>query len=196
MTTRRVAAINAFLFLVLWCSASPVYTVNKLGTKFSPELNTTIFGLIYTEGREQVEKLTFTINNFILPFVTFIIIVICTVTLVVTLNNTTKWREQSASLTSSQGVSNRNKRVAKMVVMISTLFIICFVPISVCMLALAFYPELSFGGEYVNLGIMLGGICFIMESINSSANIFIYYHMSAKYRDIFLMLSCCNMKKV
>lgn len=64
------------------------------------------------------------------------------------------------------------------------------------MLILAFIPELYVGGSYLRVGIILGGLVLLLESINSSANIFIYYHMSSKYRTVFQTLFCKQTDKV
>lgn len=153
--------------------------------KFFPHRNRTLLGLIFTEDRENVEKISFAINNFSLPFVAFVIIVVCTFTLVLKLNRATQWRKKSTSPAQVDNVTSRNQKVAMMVVMISTLFIACFIPLSITMLAVAFNPDLSLGGKYVNISIIIGGLDFVLESINSSGNIFIYYHMSIRYRSTF-----------
>lgn len=72
-----------------------------------------------------------------------------------------------------------------MVVLISALFIACFVPISIIFIAMCFEPEFSVYGKYKDLLCVIGGLGFMLESINSSVNIFIYYYMSTKYRSIF-----------
>jgi hypothetical protein len=53
------------------------------------------------------------------------------------------------------------------------------------LLTVAFIPSLSIQGKHLNIGIVVIGLSYTMECINSSMNIFIYYHMSSKYRDFF-----------
>jgi hypothetical protein len=48
--------------------------------KFSPRRNKTILGIVFTKEREQVEKISFVVNNFTIPFLAFVI-VISTVTI-------------------------------------------------------------------------------------------------------------------
>jgi hypothetical protein len=69
------------VFFVFFFSGCPIYAVLRLGMKFSPERNKTIIGLISLKGRQQVENISFTINNFIIPLVSFFIIVVCRMTL-------------------------------------------------------------------------------------------------------------------
>lgn len=183
ISSRRTATIIISVSVVLIFSAAPVYTVNKFGLKFSQQRNKTIVGLVFAENRERVESVHFIINNFFIPLTAFAIIVICTVAVVVKLRKTIQWRKKSITPEQADRVSSRNQKVANMVVMISTLFIICFIPICIIILAVAFEPRLFYGGRYFKIAVMLGGFSFVLESVNSSSNIFIYYHMSRKYRD-------------
>lgn len=171
-------------------SAAPVYMVNKLDAKFSPSRNKTIIGLVYAVDKEKVEKIALSINNFFIPFSAFIVVVVCTAVLVMKLRSAAKWREKSASQGQVDRVSQRNQKVAKMVVVISTLFIVCSFPMSMSILAASIFPEINFGGKHLFMGLMLAGFSLIMESINSSSNIIIYYHMSMKYRETFRHIFC------
>lgn len=56
------------------------------------------------------------------------------------------------------------------------------------MLAVAFEPRLSVNGDLLNVTIIMAGITYVVESINSSMNIFIYHAMSTKYRETFRMI--------
>lgn len=163
------------------CSGSPVYAVNKLDMKFHPWRNRTLLGLVSSDDREQVEKISFGINNFFLPFAAFIIITICTTVLVLSLSRGTRWRNSSAE-SSQTSVSNRSQKVIKMVVMISVLYIGCFCPSAIITLTMTFVSDISLGGKNINIGIILSSSALILESINSSCNIFIYYHVSTKYK--------------
>lgn len=184
ITPRRVGAAVICVFTCLTSSAVPIYVVNRLEMKFSVYRNKSVLGLIYTDNRELVERVSFAVNQVLVPFSAFFIITVSTTTLVIKLHESTKWREKS--VTSSQAiVSNRNQKVAKMVVMISGLFIICFIPVSIIFIAVCVVPELSFYGKYRNMLTIIGGFGFLLESVNSAVNIFIYYSMSSKYRFIF-----------
>lgn len=49
--------------------------------------------------------------------------------------------------------------------------------------------KLSFGGRYLKVTLRLGGLLLVLESVNSSVNIFIYYRMSSIYREVFRLFS-------
>lgn len=135
-----------------------------------------------TNNRDQVEKISFGINNVFMPVVAFLVIIVCTIILVFTLKRKSDWRLKSTNSAQADVVSSRNKRVVKMVVTISTIFIACFVPCSAMYLAMCLEPEFSLTGQHRNMLIVFGGVGLVLESINSSVNIFIYYSMSNNYR--------------
>lgn len=181
--------LNVAIFIILIAAGSPVYLVHRLDMKFFPGKNKSIVGLISSPNREKVERIYFALNNFLLQFIAFMVIIVGTVVLVTSLNRRTKWRKKATNAAQAD-LSNRDQKVAKMVVMISTLFIACFIPITVIFLAIAFRPDLALGGKLLNIGVVAGGFGIILETINSSTNILIYYHMSSKYRDTFRCIFC------
>lgn len=188
VTPQRTTVVIICIYIIFTFSSAPIYVVNKLGLKQSLMRNKTVIGLIYRHDRELVEKIALSINNFLIPFGAFIIILLCTLILAVQLHRHTKWRNTSVSQASGEKCSTRNQKVAKMVTFISTLFIVCFVPNTTIMFAIAFEPSLFINGKYMKVTQLLCGLPYIMECINCSMNIFIYYNMSTKYRDTFCKL--------
>ncbi|CAG5122728.1 unnamed protein product, partial [Candidula unifasciata] len=147
--------------------------------------NKTVLGLIFRDDKELVEMFTFTVNIFFIPLCAFVIIAICTAILSSQLHTNSQWRKTTVIASQGHKITIRNKKVAKMVVSIFTLFISCFVPTAIIMLAMALVPDIMIGGKYFNASKIMCGCIFILEGINSSVNIFIYYNMSTKYRQAF-----------
>lgn len=184
LTPRHMLIIIVCVYIDLISSGSPVYAVNRLDMIFSAGRNRTILGLVSTSDKENVEKIYLIINNFLFTFVAFAIVIICTVLMVISLQNRAKWR-QSSTAALPTGVTARHMRTAKMVVMVSTLFIVGFIPLSTVSLIMALLPGFNIYGKYMNIGMIISGIVMLTESVNSSANIFIYFHMSVTYRETF-----------
>jgi hypothetical protein len=184
-----VAIINVLIFLLLICFGSPIFVVNKLSAKFSPERNRTIIGIEVDANKESVETIYFAINNFFLPFTAFIIIIVCTTILVVSLKKRTKLRKQTMA-NNQEDITKKNQKVARMVVMISSLFIFCFVPIGIAYLTISIEREMYYGGKLFNIGNVMGGIGILFVTVNSSCNIFLYYYMSTKFRHVFRSIFC------
>lgn len=183
-----MAAVIVCVFMITAACESPVYVVNRLGLRFFPTRNRTLLTLIPCLDRTHVQKISFAINNFAMPVVAFVVITLCTTILVVNLDKNVKWRKSTT--VGNSNFSNRNLKVSKMILMISALFISCFVPVTIIMLALTFEPDLTVGGKNLDLGLVAGGVGFLLEAINSSSNIYIYYNMSTKYREAFRSLFC------
>ncbi|CAG5123388.1 unnamed protein product, partial [Candidula unifasciata] len=183
ITTKRVTFVIVAVFVILISSVSPLYVVNQIDWKFDPRKNKTLLGLVFTTNREQVEKISYVINNVFIPLTAFVIITVCTITLVIKLHRTVKWRQMSIADSQTDNVTTRNQRVAKMVVMISSLFIACFLPFSFIFIAMSLDPDLSLSGKHIKTLIIIGGLGFFLESVNSSVNIFIYYSMSSRFRE-------------
>lgn len=185
VTPRRVTITITCVSVVVMSSVGLVYSTSRLGLKYFPGRNTTLLGIVFTGNREVVDKVTVAINNVMVPFGAFLIIIICTVTLAFELHKKTRWRKVTTQFSRDDAVTARNLNAGRMVIMISTLFIVCFTPLNVGFVAMALIPELSLEGKHKNKLVVLGGLGVILESVNSSGNIFIYYHMSSKYRSIF-----------
>lgn len=151
--------------------------------------NRTILGLIHSDNREIVEKVSVLINNVIIPFGSFATVIVCTVVLVIKLDEKAKWRSSSVCAESDHLV-NRDQKISKMIIMISTVFIICFTPSCVSFLAVALEPRLAIDGDFNNTFIVIFGLGFVLESANSAVNIFIYYNMSSKYRRTLRQIAC------
>lgn len=188
LTPKRTTTAIVCIFIVFTFSITPIYVVNRLGRRFSPLRNKTSIGLVSDENHEEVVKITLSVNNFIIPLVAFVVVASCTLILSVQLRRSAKWRTTITSKSQAERMSSRNQKVAKMVATISTLFIICFLPSAIMMLAVAFEPRLSVNGDLLNVTIIMAGITYVVESINSSMNIFIYHTMSTKYRETFRMI--------
>lgn len=189
VTPRRVFISIVVVYIVVISAIAPMYAVYRLDFKYFPDRNKTLIGLVTTEDRAIVETMSFAINIVILPACSFFIIIVCTIILVISLRESRNWRKTSA-LQAQDRSADRNKKVARMVVMISILFISCFIPFSMIFVGMLLEPELSIDGKYRNMILVLIGVGIILESINSSVNIFVYYHMSSRYRAIFRQLFC------
>ncbi|GFN84707.1 peptide receptor gpcr [Plakobranchus ocellatus] len=89
-----------------------------------------------------------------------------------------------------QAASNKNKRAAKMVSIISTIFIVCSLPNTVNQLVMSMVPEYAKNGSYENINQTFWSLGYMAETVNASINIFMYYTMSSKYRSTIQEMLC------
>lgn len=192
ITLFRTKVIIIIIFLVMLVVFSPFYFVNKLEWNYNKSLNRTILSLVYAYNRETVETVTFLIHSVAMSAISLFVVVICTVLLIVKLNEKTKWRNTSVAKAASnpEKASRKEKKVMKMVTLISIVFIICFVPAAAIFFMMAYDPQFSFSGDFKNMFFVVWSVSFVLETINSSVNIFIYFKMSSKFRVTFLATFC------
>lgn len=105
-TPRKMFLVIVSVFLILTLSSSGVFMVNTLESKFYPARNKTLVGLVSSPDRENVEKISFIINNFSLQFAAFAVVTICTIIIVVNLRKRREW------LKSFQFPCNQNYLIA------------------------------------------------------------------------------------
>lgn len=162
--------------------AAPVYVFYRLDYKFFPLQNKTLLGLVSNIDLEIFASISFAIN-FSLSIAAFVITIFCTITLVYGLKERRRWLKTTTS--SHDQTVRQNQKVSKMVLMIAVLFISCFIPTTIIVLAMAFESDISVGGAYIHISLILGSFGLLLESVNSSANIFMYYNMSSKFKYAF-----------
>lgn len=182
-----ITSIFAILFIVF----APFYFANRLEWRYNKARNKTILTLVQTSDSVVIESITFPIHSVGMSTLSLLGVIVCTAILVVTLNRKAKWRQTSVALTKQGTTSLKEKKVVKMVTIISVIFIICFIPGTIVFFFMAYEPEFNFGRKYNNIGVMVWAVVLFMETVNSSANIFVYYNMSSKFRDT-LIRTLCN----
>lgn len=195
-TPRKNTLIVICIFaLTLGCS-SLTYATAGLCFKFIPERNRTMIGVVYyfdAYSRAIIFIVSYAVNCVLMPMVFFMSVIVFTVILVVKLKAKASWRYSNSSAVGqtnqkSLNVNTKEMKVAKMVVSISIIFIICFIPAVVSFIAGFVEPRLSGEGLYRNLFFITIAVSATTQAINSSTNIFVYYIMSSKYRESFLTL--------
>ncbi|RUS68752.1 hypothetical protein EGW08_023487 [Elysia chlorotica] len=132
----------------------------------------------------------------------FFVVSVSTVILVVCLKQNLEWRNaatatkqsaqsgQSGQSCQNSGVS-KERKAARSVVAICTIFIVCFAPNVALFLMSVVYPKFTTYDPYLgNLKRILLAISGVMQVMNSSVNILVYYRMSSRYREVFNSLFC------
>ncbi|KAK3737979.1 hypothetical protein RRG08_010027 [Elysia crispata] len=207
MTPKITAAFVIGSHIVMFASTAPAYKVNLPHWEWDPSRNKSILGLRFTSDKVEIERLAHGLNNFF-GYLAFVAIIVLTAILVTSLNSKTRWREQMTSAgvsqkpgaTSSSGqsgnataaVGKKDRRVVKMVVVISSVFIACFCPVTIIFIAKIIWPSFGKFGAQENIYQAIISIAFMFETANSSVNIFIYLRLSTKYRETFHELFSCG----
>ena len=114
----------------------------------------------------------------------FPIVLISTFFLIVRLKQSLKWRD--AAINQSKSDSSKEKKVARSVIFICSLFIICFLPNILTLTLSAAYEEFNVFSPYLKWLVHIFYIFnFFFQTLNSSLNMLIYYSMSSKFCEVF-----------
>ncbi|CAL1543816.1 unnamed protein product, partial [Lymnaea stagnalis] len=184
VVTRRCAKLFvATTFMFVAVTSLPEYFYNQIQWKFYPERNRTLLGIVPVMRFEELAGVTYFINQVVLQCVAFAVIAVCTCLMIVALNNTTRWRQESAKGNSCD-ISRKDKRMVKMVSLLSTWFIVAYTPASVLFIVMVFKPTFHPSFNY-NLFHITWSVSYLLEGCNASFNILIYLKMSTRYKSMF-----------
>ncbi|CAL1541314.1 unnamed protein product [Lymnaea stagnalis] len=189
LTPKVVFVAVVWIYFLSFIGISPCYVSFGLMWWVDPWTNMTYIGSTMMLNEQVFIKNTYL--QLSLQFISFVAIVALTITLVIQLQQNTKWRASATTKTEQTGaMSNRDRRIVRMIILITFILIACFCPGNLLQVAWLIEPKFSTGGVYNNGQMACWMFAFLMETINSSANVFVYYNMSTKYREIFQQLFC------
>ncbi|XP_059145201.1 uncharacterized protein LOC131932325 [Physella acuta] len=139
----------------------------------------TVLGSYARINPYDVSHVSFIVTDLLIPSVTFTTIIACTTITGIQLQQIGKTRK---SMTSDKNISNKEKKVAVMLVVVSVIFIACLAPTSATLSTVGFVPGMSVYGEYFDVALLLYEMSFLTETLSSSVNVLVYYRMSSKYK--------------
>ena len=203
ITPKRTFVVMVIIFAVTF-SVYPINVIeHPIGWRFFPEMNRTLLDILPNSDPtvSLMYKLYLLIFSTLLPFITFFLVVIFTILLSLSLMRSKAWRDANKSRpTTSTAVSktqtrirsaveqSKEDRAVKMAITVASVFIVSTIPSCVQLIAVLVVPEFAFAGRYTRLYTVLGLAYFGVDSINSGANVIIYYTMSRKFRGAMLAL--------
>jgi hypothetical protein len=185
ITKRFVIVYNIVTFHLLIVCFFPVYYTAYYDWKFDKISNKSKIGIFYTSEKDEILAVSLMITNFIIPLLTFVIIITSTIITGIILKQKSKWRQTSSVGFdgTKNNISTKEKKVVVMITAVSVLFVILLLPISLILSVRAVVPGLSINGQYANMNWMVVSIALLMEMTNSSISCLIFYKMSSKYRE-------------
>ncbi|CAL1538396.1 unnamed protein product, partial [Lymnaea stagnalis] len=187
LTPSRTVAINVIIYVIMAAAVVPVYLACRLEPSFSPSLNRSVVSLVYGEYGHELESFSLSFNVFA-QLTAFTLVVLCTTGLTRTFLHKVQWRNKASSSGSNAGMSTRDKKLVKMIILIAAIFIVSSLPGVVGILAMSCYEDYNITGRYKNLFVTTWTFFFALGSINSTVNIFVYLHMSTKFRETFVSI--------
>ncbi|KAK6961664.1 adenosine receptor A1 [Biomphalaria glabrata] len=191
ITPRRSLAFIVVTYVVMTASVLPLYYTTRLVWSHDPARNKSIVSLAFTSDRFAVDNYVFGIGVF-LSVVSFLGVSICTSLLVWSLKKKRKWRETTVVGIATGNhlplVSYRNKRVGKMISIVSILFLVCYTPNTASQLLTALVQDFAKNGDQINAGQVFWSFGILLECINATVSIVIYFKISSRFRSTLLAM--------
>ncbi|RUS89621.1 hypothetical protein EGW08_002639 [Elysia chlorotica] len=196
ITPKRTFAVMVVLFVAGFIRWPSDFITFPIRWRHFPSQNRTLLGALAATDRTA---LTLRVFNqiyyvFLLPPLTFSVVVVCTILLSISLHRSRVWRDanksvNTASLTDkAHPQQSKEAKAVKMVITIATVFIIATIPSSIHLIAVNIAPGFDVGGRYVKIWAFTGAIYNIVDCMNCGANVIIYLNMSSKFRQATLEL--------
>ncbi|XP_059166012.1 neuropeptides capa receptor-like [Physella acuta] len=177
------------IFVVTLLDMLPVYYVAYLDWVFFPDSNSTKLAMVFRENPYNVFGISYLITDMFVPYFTFFIIILSNVVITWKLKARSAWRSSVTNTRSvkCEGISNREKKTVLSLMVVSIIFIVCLLPQSAVLSVVSLEPELSIRGSKFDLTILCLSFAYMLECISSSVNVIVYYRMSSRYRETFLV---------
>ena len=214
ITSKRTLVVMVIIFSFTFCLYPNGLLRFGIGWTFDVKRNRTVLGVIPTTNPIvlRLHNVNLLIVSVILPFVTFFLVVLCTILLSVSLKKSKLWRNANrytppytadgSRSEDSTGKSEAPKksqskeaRAVKMVITIAAVFIVTSIPSCMHIIAVMLVPGFTAVGRYYRIFDVGGAIYFGVNAINSGANVIIYYKMSYKFRSAMIALFVQNKEK-
>ncbi|KAI8776198.1 psychosine receptor [Biomphalaria glabrata] len=183
--TRKMAVIvNITIYIVLLIYLLPPFYVFQFEYIYFPPINKSILFAIVRKDAEVLIPLLYVFVEIIdisIPYLIFLINIICTSFIIQRLKTTSRWRQcvsRSFKKEFKKHTKKKEKRVMVMLVTLSVVFVVCMLPHC---LALTAFILFDINGDIIPV---IYSFTFLLETINCSVSCIIYYKMSSKYKDV------------
>ncbi|CAL1530375.1 unnamed protein product, partial [Lymnaea stagnalis] len=188
LSPARSVLIICSIYALTALTLLPEYKSMYIDWKFYPGSNRTLLGLIQKANVQHLNGLTSLLYGLQMIFI-FVAVGVLTAVLVIKLKLHSVWRNKSVSNSDqSCAMSSKDKKIMSVIITIAVFMIILYTP-SVIFTAYAFIePEFSIGGRLANVYLAAASFLVLLEVINSSYTIVLYYFMSSNFRKRFVQL--------
>ncbi|CAL1527154.1 unnamed protein product, partial [Lymnaea stagnalis] len=183
---RNSSLITFSVFSVVFTSHMFIYYSRSFQMVYNPRFNMSQVVMATVQERVKDSFYISTTLFICLPLVNYFFILSCTLMMLWRLKISTTWRT-SAQAGSDDVIArkvnvSKEKRLTKMIATTTSVFIACSTPINVALAVTLFVPGFQSTGDnslaYTTMH-MFGNL---METINSSVGLFVYYHQSSKFK--------------
>ncbi|KAK6965095.1 growth hormone secretagogue receptor type 1 [Biomphalaria glabrata] len=184
VTFERTAVIMFFIYIVNLAAIAPLYFGAYFTWKIQAGRNATVLGVGYTNDIQIILDLVY-IFMATLTLLAFLSAIVLTSILVVSLKQKSKWRQASTYDKDQGGLSSKDKKTIRMVIVVASVLIVCYTPSSINSIVSPLVPGYTINGHQSNSFEAAWSFAFLLHSFNSSVTMVLYYRMSSKYKATF-----------
>ncbi|GFO45789.1 chemosensory receptor a [Plakobranchus ocellatus] len=195
--TRTVKLVLASFVLALSLRI-PILSVYRIARRTDPDTNVS-YVYLAKHNRKAMTRINDVLNRNSLQYIYFIIMITCVCVLSFKLHQASAIRrshsstpapqsEQASEKPDNQGMSSKDVRVIKSVVMVCSIFITSQAPFLIYSTVRLINPEFDVFAKLNNLFVMSSTISRTCSYLNASVNIFVYYNFNSKYKSVCLSM--------
>ncbi|CAG5127963.1 unnamed protein product [Candidula unifasciata] len=210
MFTRQRAVTIMIIFAIFSVVIYLPILVNMgMVQKFDRKFNLSRPSLWISPQRKFIKEIVWMIIDMIFPILTQVIIFVCVVIMINSLQAASKFRQSSASVSRklfnkdetckndyskdsgnmAEKLTRKDLMVIQQVVLISVAYIICNTPKIIIGFGTVTVPAFSLEGAYSKLYMSSNGLRKHFEEFNAAINLLIYYKYNTKFRST-MRLTC------
>ncbi|XP_059173511.1 uncharacterized protein LOC131954045 [Physella acuta] len=156
----------------------PIYACFSIGLTFDTLTNATTAGLVTSPDAPQLQNVTMTTNMFV-HMTSFVLVTTFTIGLLKIFHRKSQWRHSTSSAGRNSSASSRDDKMVKLVILVSSVFVTCSFPSFVGAVAMLLAEDSALFNDVI---LVMFSVFFVLDSINATANIFIYINMSSRFR--------------
>lgn len=179
LTPLKVKVILVFVVVVVVGAHVPSFCTSGLAWVYVAGRNRTVVGLVTAENKDQINSLTYS-ANLVSPFGSFLVVLLATS---VTACRLTRGSETRLKSVSGPRAALRDRKAVKMVVTLSVIFIVSYLPTNVLHV---FYCSIANRAElllrYTDLISLAFSFIKPLEAFNASIGILLYWRMSSRFK--------------
>ncbi|RUS84169.1 hypothetical protein EGW08_008056, partial [Elysia chlorotica] len=171
-------------------------------TNFDKDKNQTFIGVEYrnTPIADYIHRVNFMYRVVFIKSLPLALVLVCSVTLTVSLKRSISWRQRQSCKTpeinnSSQQRNSKDARVVKTVLAIATVYIFLGGLSTVRHFATLMWPEFRVIGPYGRWNRSVTSLTNFLLLINSSVNVLIYYKTGSNFRKTVNQMVCLKYEK-
>ncbi|CAG5116579.1 unnamed protein product, partial [Candidula unifasciata] len=181
ITSKVIIVVILSICLTMFFTMVPLYATSPLGWISFPG-NTTLLGSFITSSTELSASVSYT-THAVIQLCCFFAVLVFTAGLTIRLRQKTRWRNKLTSTQSSTSKSTqREDKAIKMVTLIATIYVVCYLPTITFLIGTVLHPGFNAKGDYKNVFFSAWSFVILCGVVNSSVNLFVYHHMSSKFR--------------